>query len=475
MAATVPGGGLVKTSRLRYLWPLSALLWAVSLYAQVGQLDPTFGSGGIVILDLSPASADILWAAALQPDGKILAAGRTTAGDSVDFALLRFHPNGTLDMSFGGTGIVFADFSRTLQVARSIALQPDGKILLSGPILENLREIDHGVARFNPDGTLDPTFGMGGLVVGGFTRTDLGLALALQADGKFLVAGYDRSGPTATFALLRYDTDGVVDPSFGAGGLVTTNFPGPGDDMVFALLVDGEGRAVAVGSHDEDFALARYLEDGSLDSSFGVGGIVTTDFAGAVDGATDVALQNDGKFVVVGDSDAGTGADFALARYNPDGSLDGSFGTGGLVTSDITGAQSVDHASALTLQPDGKILVGGSSGLAGEDFVVARYNADGSLDADFGMEGIATTDLGGGPSDDEARNLVIQPDGKILLVGSTFNFTALHSFALARYLGDSPDLDAIAVPTLAPVGLALLTLWVGAGALLVLRRVQRTP
>lgn len=459
--------------RSRRAWALGFVLWTVPLAAQVGQLDPTFGSGGIVIVDLSPASADILWAAVLQKDGRILAAGRTNVGDSVDFALLRFHPNGTLDMSFGGTGIVFADFSRKFQVATSIALQPDGKILLSGSALADLRTVDHGVARFNPDGTLDPTFGMGGLVLGGFSRTDLGLALELRPDGGFFVAGYDRSGPTATFALLRYDPNGEVDPSFGAGGLVTTNFPGPGDDMIFALLVDGDGRVVAVGSHDEDFALARYLEDGSLDLSFGSGGLVTTDFAGAMDRSTDAALQNDGKLVVVGDSDAGTGADFALARYHPNGSLDGSFGSGGLVTTDITGAQSVDHASALTLQPDGKILVGGSSGLS-EDFVVARYDSDGALDTRFGLDGIVTSDLGA-PSEDVARDLVVQPDGNILLVGSTFNFRTLHSYALARYLGDSPDLDAIPVPTLEAVGLALLTLLVSAGGLVAIRWVQRVP
>jgi uncharacterized delta-60 repeat protein len=275
------------------------------------------------------------------------------------------------------------------------------------------------VARYDQTGIVDSAFGTGGRVITNFGATEQALALALYADGKILVAGRTNNGGNFDFALARYQSGGILDTSFGDSGLVTTDFGG-GVDRAFALALQPDGKAVVVGDSDANFALARYNLDGSLDTSFGSGGKVITTFGGA-DQASGVVLQADGKIVVAGQTDTGTSIDFALARYNPDGSLDATFGTGGRVTTNFTGS-SDDVASAVAVQFDGKIVVGGD---ADGNFALARYNPDGNLDASFGSEGKVTTNLG---SDDVIHALVLQPDGAIVVVGESND-----QFALARY------------------------------------------
>ena len=223
----------------------------------------------------------------------------------------------------------------------------------------------------------------------------------------------------AVFASLTtapcFADAGDLDPTFGDAGLVTTDFLGPNSDLVRAVAVQADGKIVAVGFSNPgglaaDFALARYNPDGSLDSSFGTGGLVTTDFGLTRDEAFGVAIQSDGKIVAVGRD--------KLARYNTNGSLDSSFGGGGLVTTDLV------WAFDIAFQADGKIVTAGVAGGLGGDFAVARYHPDGSPDGSFGSGGVASADFGG--SFDRARALAIQADGKIVAVGGT-------GFVLARF------------------------------------------
>ncbi|MCI0529632.1 MAG: hypothetical protein L0Y56_19490, partial [Nitrospira sp.] len=192
-------------------------------------------------------------------------------------------------------------------------------------------------------GDLDPTFGTGGKAITDFGGSDQASAIALQANGKIVVAGSSEIDGFLDFALARYNTDGSLDTSFGTAGKVTTDFGGS-NGGAFAVALQQDGRIVAAGRTfiffglTSDFALARYNTDGSLDTSFGTAGKVTTDFGGNNDGVFAVALQADGKIVAVGSSQIGImNSDFALARYNPDGSLDSSFGSGGMVTTDFGG------------------------------------------------------------------------------------------------------------------------------------------
>ena len=239
-------------------------------------------------------------------------------------------------------------------------------------------------------GALDPTFGTSGEVTTDFGGSDSAQAVAIQSDGKIVAAGGTFSFPSGDFAVARYNVDGSLDPTFGSGGKVTTDFGG--FDAASAVVIQPDGRIVAAGrSGGGDFALARYNADGSLDPTFGSGGKVTTDFGGGFDAAFGVALQTDGKIIAVGQG--ASSFDFALARYNADGSLDPTFGSGGKVTTDFTGG--FEDAIAVAIQLDGRIVVTGQTFSGGfQKFALARYNADGSLDTSFGSGGIVTTNFG---------------------------------------------------------------------------------
>ena len=264
------------------------------------------------------------------------------------------------------------DFGSTDQ-AFAVALQADGKIVTAGR-----RGSDVIVARHNADGTQDTRFGATntpGRVITNFGATEQALALVLQPDGKIVVAGRtNKPAPNGNFdfALARYEAAGTLDLTFGTLGLVTTDFGGS-VDRAFAMALQPDGKLVVVGDSDANFALARYNADGSLDAGFGAGGKAITSFGG-IDQASAVILQPDGKIVVAGQTDTGISIDFALARYNSDGSLDGAFGSGGRITTNFTGT-SDDLGAAVALQSDGKIVVGGTSN---DNFALARYTPQAS-------------------------------------------------------------------------------------------------
>lgn len=398
-----------------------------SVQAAPGDLDPSFGTGGRVTTDLGGRS-DFAVAVALQSDGKIVAAGNSSAVGvfSVDFALSRYNPDGSLDSTFGSGGTVLSDFGSTLDAASDVLVQPGGKIVAVG-----LSAGDFAVVRYNADGSLDPTFGTGGLVKTDFGSFDQANAVARQLDGKLVVAG----GTSGGSALARYNTDGSLDTSFGVGGKVVAPFP----SFVNDLAITADAKILAAGSSgffpfgSSDFALARYQSDGTPDTSFGSGGTVVTDFGGS-ENAFAIALSSDGRIVAAGGTKTSPSAgDFALARYNSDGSADLTFGSGGKTSTDFSSG-SDDTALGVVVHPDGGVTATGGTGTAaGASFALARYTSTGILDLSFGTSGRVTTTFG--HSTNTAFDIVAQPDGKVVAAGATSDSGSGGDFALARYLG----------------------------------------
>ena len=330
--------------------------------AAAGELDPTFGNSGKVTTDFG-ASASAA-AVAVQSDGKLVAAGLAGGvGTGDNFALARYNTDGSLDRDFDFDGMATIDFFGDQDVARAVAISPDGKILAAG-FASGGMNFDFALVRLNPNGSLDSAFGVGGRVTTDFFgSSDRAFAMALQPDGKIVLAGNTMMGGAteADFALARYNNDGSLDLSFGSGGRVTTDFFGEKDEA-YAVAIKPDGRILAAGKAEmqgggrmEDFALARYNSDGSLDRSFGSNGKVTTDFFGAEDEARGITGMADGRLLLAGYSRPGSSssnANFALARYDADGALDSSFGSNGRVTADFFGRE--DGACGAAIRNDGK-------------------------------------------------------------------------------------------------------------------------
>jgi uncharacterized delta-60 repeat protein len=405
--------------------------------AAAGDLDPTFGSSGKVTTDFS-GNNNVAEAMAIQPNGKIIAVGSAGQYPLVDFALARYNGDGSLDSTFGSGGKVTTDFFGLPDGANAVALQLDGKIVAAG-IAQVPGGFVFGLARYNSDGSLDSTFGSGGKVTTPFSTGDAEIFdIAIQSDNKIVAAGVTFR-PMADFALARYNSNGSLDSGFGVGGLVVGNFFT--NDIAFAIALQSDAKIVVAGvtnlsSVPQNFTLARYNTDGGLDTTFGPGGKVVTDFFNTFDAAFDVVIQADGKIVAAGYATMNTSdLDFALARYNADGSLDPGFGSGGKVITSIGSAR--DVAYGIALQPDGKIVAAGEGGTTSEDFAAARYNGNGSLDPSFGSMGKVTTDFSGDA--DKAFDVALQSDGKIVTAGLSHSSNTGDDFALVRY-GTSFDL-----------------------------------
>jgi uncharacterized delta-60 repeat protein len=395
---------------------------------------------------------DPVRAMALQSDGKIVVAGYSYIGTNYDFGVVRFNVDGGLDTTFGGDGTVTTAMGASNDFGTAVAIQPDGKILVAG--YATMGTMDFAVARFNSDGSLDTTFdGDGRLTTNVGTGDDYAFAIALQSDGKILVAGF-ATVSNLDVAVVRYNADGSLDATFDGDGRVTTAV-GSLDDRGWAIAVQPNGRILVAGFIDNgtnnDFAVLRYNANGSLDATFDGDGKVTTAVGSAGDTAYAIALQSDGKIVVAGYSSNGSNDDFAVVRYNSDGSLDSSFSGDGKVTTAI--GTGTDQGWGVALQPDDKIVVAGRShNGTNNDFAVVRYNSDGSLDGTFDGDGKVTTAIGTGA--DEGYAVALPPDGKIVVAGQTINGTA-YDFAVVRYNWDSSlDNSCTPPPTYTPTATA---------------------
>jgi len=447
-----------KIKKKNSLW-LSVLIVGSILFpipsasAADGDLDTTFDTDGIVTTRTGIGHTyQFVRSIALQSDGKIVATGYSEiSGNGYDFAIVRYNANGTLDTTFGGgDGIVTTDFGNSDNAALSMALQSDGKIVVAGYSINAGTNFDIAVGRYNADGTPDTSFGTGGLVMTDFGNSDNAVvSVVLQSDGKIVAAGYSITGGSQDFAVVRYNTDGTLDTSFGGGdGIVTTDF-GTSTDYASSIALQSDGKIVVAGnasiSGHSDFAVVRYNANGTPDTSFSGDGKVTTNINSRDSDAGSMALQSDGKIVVAGGTSSITGPyDFSLVRYNADGTPDRSFGTDGIVITALS--VGYDYAIAMTLQNDGKIVATGVSNISGvSNVALLRYNANGTLDTSFSGDGIVTTQIGN--LDSFASAIALQSDGKIVAAGAaSISNNYDFEFAVVRYLTSGST--APAAPTL---------------------------
>ena len=419
-----------RASRLLIVAPLLLLPTAAS--AAAGDLDTTFSGDGKKTTDIlglyNPG-----YGLALAPDGKIVVAGTANTGPGNDMGMVRYRPGGNLDDTFSGDGIRTLDLGAGNEGAEDVAVQPDGRIVAVG-YTEGPGGTDFAVARFREGGALDASFAGDGIRTTDFASgLQESYGVALQDDGKIVVVGYtdDAGGTEADLLVVRYEANGALDPTFSGDGKKVTDF-GPGDDIAYDVTVQPDGRIVVVGSASNgaslDFAIARYDTNGSLDDTFSGDGKKMIDF-GSSDGLQGVAIQPDGKIVVAGWSSNGSDRDVAVARFRPKGKPDDAFSDEGFVRHDFTFGD--DEAHDVALQEDGKIVVAGKARLATTRFAVLRFQTDGDLDPAFGGSGWATTSFGPGSS--TANGVAIQTDGKIVAAGQLSEVTGTD-FALARYL-----------------------------------------
>ena len=371
--------------------------------------DTSFGGGdGISAADVGKTESVL--ALARTPDNKTVALVRRTEGFGFAYGVIRYRDDGSVDRTF--------DLAPGATELAALAVQPDGKVLVAGRTFFGGGAANFSVSRLLPDGTADASFGNRGFAfVNVFSSTDIATAIALLPDGRIVLAG---NGGNNDFALARFNPNGSLDRSFGGGdGVTTTNFGGV--ETVNAMTRLPDGRLVVVGSSNGNFAAVRYKADGSREWR------VTTDFGGD-DVAYGVAAQSDGKVVVAGRG--GSGADFALARYTTAGALDKTFSGDGKVLTDFGGSAAspalADAARAVAVVSGGKIV---AAGAGRGDFAIARYRPDGSLDSGFSGDGKATTGFARGEFD--GANALLVLSGNKYLVGGY----AGEDAGLARYLG----------------------------------------
>ncbi len=409
-----------------------ALLISSTLKAQSNSLDTDFGINGVAT---APVGGDYnnITTMAIQKDGKIVVAGERylNAGPTYEFRVVRYNTNGTLDTTFGTNGIVSQPSICDTSVVYAMAIQSDGKIVVSGNYgYGNIYII---TIRYKSNGALDSTFGKYGTVITriGYT-SGYATGLAIQTDEKLIVAGYaDKVGIVEDYyVVVRYNTNGTLDSTYGKNGIATT----PGNECVMAKQADDKvvvaGQLWFTEPINDTIRIARFTNNGKLDTTFGTSGIVNTFLDYGLNGLNAMAIQKDGKIVINVNTDKNSVFSFIVVRYNIDGTLDNTFGTNGVVVGphdkgDIT-------ANTIAIQSSDKIVIAGySDGESGTTFAVLRYNTNGTLDSTFGLNGMAFTPIGGW-----GYAMAIQTDDKIVVGGSLWvNWVNSKTiFEVARYL-----------------------------------------
>ncbi len=412
------------------------ILSGKSIFAQAGTLDQSFGNGGKVITKLSATDFGEISSIALQQDGKIVATGYSFNAVTSKYYLktLRYKTSGVLDSSFGNNGIVTTAISLVDEDATSIVVQANGKILVTGYAM--LASYDFVIIRYKPNGNLDSSFGLNGIVIKDLGDDEYANTMALQADGKILIAGSASNGNNQDFTVLRYDTNGTIDNTFGSSGKVMIPMATGTEDIPISMLVQPDGKIVLGGfsfnttTFINKISIARISATGVLDNTFGSSGKILSSLNAAGDMVFSIALQSDGKILATGSSDRTT-SDILLLRYTASGLPDNTFGTSGVVYTGF--GNKADQGISVAVQANGKIWVSGTTDSNATDFALLRYNANGTLDNGFGNGGKVVTNISG---DDNLNTMRVQADGKIILGGG--NGTDL---IMARYNGDPAMID----------------------------------
>ena len=415
----------------RNLLILIVLLTCNFSIAQDGMLDPVFDFDGKITDSFAEVGEDLC----VQPDGKILVVGSLNNG-STGFVIARYNVDGSIDESFNSSGTQSIVIG-TSAYATCIQLQDNGKIIIGG--FAELGGFDEfAIARLNSDGTLDNSFNLNGIVTTSISsKDDRARGMSIQTDGKIVVTGesYRESSTGGAdrydFATVRYNLDGSLDNSFNNSGIVTLSL-GTGSES-YDVETLNDGSIVTIGeawmSNANDFALVKHKSDGTIDSTFGTDGIVTTPIFSGEDRGRSLDVQSDGKIIASGFTHNGNNYDFAIVRYNSSGVIDNTFGINGIVATDLSSEN--DFLNGACIQSDDKIiLVGRSYTGQGYDFSVVRYNPNGSIDNSFGTNGIVYTPF---TDFDRANSVKISVNGKIVVCGETRDENSNEYLAVSVY------------------------------------------
>lgn len=426
---------------------LALILTNVSIgTAGDNHLDYTFHADGKTSTTYLANSNDEANAVAIYNGSQFVVAGVTdNAGAGNDFLVMRYNDTGGLDTSFGTNGKVTTDFGGN-ETARAIVVS-GGKIIVVGSVIFPGAIHDFVVARYNADGSLDNTFsGDGRLVIDFQGGNDSGRAVSTDGD-KLLVAGSVDSG--LAWGVARINSDGTLDTTFSGDGKVITDV-GTGTEIAYGVLSLSNGKVLAtgvtsrIGATDGDFALVRYNSNGTLDTTFDTDGKVITDFNGLDNWAYTVKAHAN-NFILAGESYSPGGAHYlTLARYNDNGSLDTSFNGIGYVFTDLNPTNG-ESAYAMAINAFGQIVVAGSAFSSNpgiEHFILFRYNHTGTRDRTFGTNGRVNTIFG--PGGAQANGIAIRPglvtsaQDEIVAVGTYSPPNQDTDFAVAKYYVDGP-------------------------------------
>ena len=403
---------------------------AMPAHADPGKLDTFFSGDGKATAFANGATG---YAVAIDEKDRIVVAG-STQGAHPNFAVARFLPNGSPDTEFSKDGRVTANLGGA-DYAFDLAIQDDGKIVVAGE-RDTKSATSFAIVRFLPKGGLDKDFGGGdGIVLTDFGKRYQGAnAVVVYPSGNIAAGGFASNGSTGRWAIARYGPRGVLDKEWGKDGRVTVDLSSSDEAIRDLLFVPG-GKLVATGYAETNltpkFAIARFRPKGDLDPNFGNKGVNLTDVSKGSDIGYGSALQEDGKIVLVGYANEGGKADWGLVRYGPNGHLDKTFGGDGKVVTKNSGEY--EFASGVAIQSNGRIVVAGRAWRSGtgDNFAVFRYKPNGILDKSWSGNGKTFTDFGSG--NDTARDVAIQSNGKIVVAGDG-QVDAKHRFAVARYL-----------------------------------------
>lgn len=407
-------------------------LLSSTLVVQAQQLDTTFSSDGIVTTDISNSSYEGIEAMAYQSSGKIVALGYTDSDsdNNSDIVVARYNTNGSLDSSFGTNGIAKFNFTNE-DGGLGLTVGPDDKIYVVGYMTPNTLLIPL-IMRLNPNGSIDTSISFTDAIpIEQMTGLGAGItSIIIQDNGKILLGGavVDADGDLVNGIVARLNSNGSLDSSFGTSGITLVDLGGIGG-LIQKMVVQPNGKIVVVGynllddDYKSDVAVARFNTNGTLDSGFGTGGRVFIDVLEG-DYGYDIALQSNGKIVVVGDTYDETNDDFLVARLNTNGALDTSFGGTGVITTDFNTSFDVDEAHAVMLQTDGKII---AAGTAGDGMAMVRYLDNGTIDESFGINGKAIYSY-----ESYITCGSWTPDGKILLAGELNTTDSGANFFLAQ-------------------------------------------
>jgi uncharacterized delta-60 repeat protein len=335
----------------------------ISKYNSDGSLDTSYNSLGI---NGVPSTKEISYGSnyqfchtiVLQPDNKLIVAGSSNG----DFALARLNQNGNYDTDFSNDGqVIFSFGAGNGSKINKVLLQPDGKIIAVGQAYNGVN-FDFGIARFNTDGSLDTTFGTAGkILIPIGPANDFGQDAVLQPDGKIVITGYSNNSSGDSISIARLNSNGSLDNTFAANGKIYYNIPSKEYCVAEAIALQSDGKILVAGHANGDFALLRYNTNGILDNSFGNLGYTTTDFGNFQDKVYAISIRQDGRILLAGHSyepSISTFLDFGIASYNSNGSLDNTFDSDGKMTISMGYSSGIRD---MLFQPDGKLLFGGNS------------------------------------------------------------------------------------------------------------------